>query len=234
MFEGFSPQTSDFLWSLALNNNRTWFLEHKEEFEAVLNRPFRALAAATHALMEARWPEQDFQLHIARIYRDARRAYGRGPYKDRLWFTIQRGERHAVGPMFWFELDGTSWSYGMGFWEDSAEQAEMFRRQIDADPARFERLIDGIAARGEFQLWGEAYKRPKGDRGEKLNPWYNRKHASVGYERAFGGELYGASLPELLADAYAGLMPMYRFYLEAYDALLESRAAQRGLALTEG
>ena len=37
MFQGFSQQTGDFLWSLAMNNDRTWFQAHKQEFETYLN-----------------------------------------------------------------------------------------------------------------------------------------------------------------------------------------------------
>lgn len=33
MFTGFTKQTSEFLWELAFNNERPWFLEHKEQFE---------------------------------------------------------------------------------------------------------------------------------------------------------------------------------------------------------
>ena len=31
MFEGFSPETVDFLWGIRLNNNREWFLAHKKD-----------------------------------------------------------------------------------------------------------------------------------------------------------------------------------------------------------
>ena len=78
MFEGFTTQTSDFLWELAFHNERPWFLEHKEQFEQVLNRPLKALAADTAALMEQRFPSRGFKLHVSRIYRDARRLFGRG------------------------------------------------------------------------------------------------------------------------------------------------------------
>ena len=46
-FDGFSPKTSEFLWELSFNNERTWFLAHKDEFERVLNAPFKALAEET-------------------------------------------------------------------------------------------------------------------------------------------------------------------------------------------
>ena len=44
MFEGFTQETSEFLWELSFNNERPWFLAHREQFERCLNRPFRALA----------------------------------------------------------------------------------------------------------------------------------------------------------------------------------------------
>ena len=44
MFQGFSKKTGEFLWELAFNNERPWFLAHKDEFEEYVNAPFKALA----------------------------------------------------------------------------------------------------------------------------------------------------------------------------------------------
>ena len=44
MFEGFSPETIDFLWGIRFNNNREWFQSHKAEYEKHLYRPMVALA----------------------------------------------------------------------------------------------------------------------------------------------------------------------------------------------
>ena len=153
MFSGFSQATGDFLWGLSMNNDREWFNAHRDEYEAHLNGPFRALALETLALLQQRFPEQDFQVHIARIWRDARRLFGRGPFKDHLWFSIQSGDRHAKGPMFWFELDPTGWSYGVGNWEDAADVGAAWRALIDADPARFE---------GPLQAMGRDLQAPQG------------------------------------------------------------------------
>lgn len=226
MFQGFSQATGDFLWSLAMNNDRTWFLAHKPEFEEVLNQPFRALAFDALRELQARVPEEPFQVHLSRIYRDARRLFGRGPYKDHLWFAIYSGEHHTVGPMFWFEIGAMSWTYGMGIWEDSADVTAAWRAAIDADPARFEAIVKDIAARGPYRLWGETYKRPKADRGELLNPWYNRRHFSVGYEQGYGGPLYTEALPGALADGYHALMPMYTFMKEVCNDVLIQRAGR--------
>ena len=226
MFHGFSQATGDFLWGLSMNNDRTWFNAHRDDYEAHLNQPFRALAADTLSIMQARYPDLEFQTHISRIWRDARRLFGRGPFKDHLWFSMHSGAGRPSGPMFWFELGGMGWSNGMGIWEDAADVASAFRARVDGDPARFEGLVKAIAARGPYTLWGEAYKRPKGDRGEIINPWYNRKHFSVGWERGYGGPLYTDALPQLLADDFTFLMPMYRFLSEVYNDVLIERAGR--------
>jgi len=226
MFQGFSQATGDFLWGLSMNNDRTWFEAHRQEYEAHLNQPFRALALQTLEALQQRFPEQDFQVHIARIWRDARRLFGRGPFKDHLWFSIQSGDRHARGPMFWFELEGTGWTWGVGNWEDAADVAEAWRARIDADPARLERIVRDIAARGPYRLYGEAYKRPKADRGELLNPWYNRRHLSVGREQGYGGVMYTDRLPAFLAEEFAALMPLYRLLQEVWNDVLIRRAGR--------
>lgn len=216
MFNGFSQKTSSFLWDLAFNNERPWFLEHKQEFEDCLNQPFRALAKDTFQRMQERFPELSCELHIARIYRDARRLFGRGPYKDHLWFSIKCDPRLLSGPMFWFEIGAADYSYGMGFYDASAAHMECYRRLIDANPARFERIAADIEACGEFSIFGEEYKRPKGDKGELINRWYNRKRIGVECCRDFGEELFDPRLPEKLVDSYEKLMPLYNFCIEFY------------------
>ena len=32
MFEGFSPETIDFLWGIRMNNNREWFQANKKTY----------------------------------------------------------------------------------------------------------------------------------------------------------------------------------------------------------
>lgn len=216
MFEGFSQKTSDFLWELSFNNERPWFLAHKEEFEQVLNRPFKDLARQTFELMRLRFPELDCRLHVARIYRDARRLHGRGPYKDHLWFSIKKTDALLEGPTFWFEIGAADYSYGMGFYSANAEQMAHFRRLVDANPAAFERLALRIAAHKEFVLTGEEYKRPKGAYEGIVGQWYNRKQLGLECSRDFGGDALSPELPEILVDGFAKLMPMYEFFLRFY------------------
>lgn len=210
-----TPRAMDFLLELSINNERPWFLAHKEEFEEVLHRPFKELSEETLRLMAKRFPECGFGVHVSRIYRDARRLFGRGPYQDHLWFSLQREDCKNTGPMLWFEVGLSGTSHGLGYWDRSAAQAEAFRKKIDSDPERFEALLPSIPDRERSRLWGDEYKRPKGRYSGLIDPWYNRKQASVGYDDYFGQELFSDRLPELLAESFSGLIPLYHYLMEA-------------------
>lgn len=220
-----SPRAMDFLMELSINNERPWFAEHKEEFEAVLHRPFKELAQETCAIMRERCPDCSFGVHVSRIYRDARRLFGRGPYHDHLWFSLQREDCRSQGPMLWFEFGLSGTSHGLGYWERSAEQAQAFRSKIDSDPGRFEDLLLCVPDRDRSRLWGDEYKRPKGHYSDIIDPWYNRKQASIGYDDYFGEELFTDRLPQLLAGSFCGLMGLYHYMMEA--AGLELRQQHR-------
>ena len=216
MFSGFSEKTGAFLWDVAFNNERPWFLAHKQEFEDFVNSPLKALAADTYSQMSLRFPDFAGNVHISRIYRDARRLFGRGPYKDHLWFTIQDSAVLHNGPSFWFEVAPSSYGCGMGFYGAFPAQMEAYRRLIDANPARFLRLAQALERKG-WPLEGEVYKRPKALHDDALiDSWYNRKYVSVSRSFDWGNAAYTDALPGVLADAFAELMPMYRFLMEVY------------------
>jgi uncharacterized protein (TIGR02453 family) len=211
MFTGFCKETSEFLWELAFHNERPWFQEHKETFEKVLNEPFKALAAETYALLCEKYPDDPFRLHAARIYRDARRLYGRGPYKENLWFTIwEEPSDDMGGPVFWFEINKAFYAFGTGFW-GGAEQMELYRKTIDANPPAFERVIRKIEKNKMFTVDGETYKREKGNYSGSLAHWYNLRHISVSCRKDFGGDLFSEALPGILVERYSELMPLFRY-----------------------
>ena len=228
-FTGFTSETGEFLWELAFHNEKPWFEAHREQFLRAVKEPFDALAKETLALMRQKHPNEPYCLHISRIYRDARRLFGRGPYKDHLWFSIKASQVLLEGPMFWFEVGAADYSYGMGFYSATPAQMEAFRRSIDANPERFRRIAEGVKRRG-YKLDGEEYKRPKKLRGDALiDGWYNRKR--IGLEKSFdlGGDAFSQKLPEILVSAYAELMPMYEYFMEIYRACPETgRPAPRG------
>src|SRR5699024_2972284 len=92
MFQGFSGDTVDFLWGTRFNNERAWFEAHKEDYRAHLLAPMKELAAEVYDRFTEQCSDLALICKVSRIYRDARRLFGRGPYKDHLWLSIHRPE----------------------------------------------------------------------------------------------------------------------------------------------
>lgn len=215
MFGGFSEKTSEFLWELSFNNERPWFAQHKAEFEQYMNTPFKALAKDVYDSLADAFPTPGWQVHVSRIYRDSRRLYGRPPFNDHLWFTLWRSDLDKYAPCFWFELDPRCYRYGMGFWALKSDYMQVYRSCIEANPARFERIVLDVAKQ-DYNLKGELYKKPKGDLGEIINPWYNRKSISLEHYEDFGGEILYPDFAEKLSSRFNKLMPVYSFMCDFY------------------
>ena len=211
-FTGFTPDTSAFLWDLAFHNERPWFNENKQRFLTVLKEPFDALGRETLSLIEERFPDRPWQLHISRIYRDARRLFGRGPYKDHLWLTIWESADRRDNPAFWFEISASGWQYGVGFFEAQPSEMEDYRRFIRENPAAMEKLDRRLRSHKNWDLIGPDYKRPKGDVGERLNRWYNKRWMGLSAEYDFEGDVLSPDLPRILADEFTAMMPFYEFF----------------------
>ena len=212
MFAGFTQETSDYLWELSFNNERPWFQAHKETFERVLNEPFKALARDTYEELCARLPDEAFAVHISRIYRDARRLFGRGPYKDHMWLVIAKPhEDHLGHPAFYFEIAPNYFSYGCGCWDMTPETTAKLRARIDRDPKKLAAIARKID-KSKFSLYGEEYKRPKGDVGKLLNPWYNRKNIGVSYDDNCEGVLFTPELADEILEGFRFLIPFYEYF----------------------
>ena len=214
-FQGYTQGTVDFLWGLRLNNERSWFLAHKGECLELVDAPTRALAAQLTEEMTRAYPKLGLECKVSRIYRDARRLYGRGPYKDHLWLSLRRpAEQEGAIPCFFFEVAPERYSYGMGCWDPTPLTMAKLRARIDRDPKPLERLARQVKRRGEFALEGEEYKRPKGDPGPLLSPWYNRRQISLCRDCNCEGAFFGPELAHQVLEGWRSLVPLCRWMRE--------------------
>ena len=213
MFTGYCEKTLDFLWGIRFNNDRDWFLAHKEDYLRYVNEPTQALGREVYDRFTEKFPRLGLNLHVCRIYRDARRLHGHGPYKDHLWLTIRPDQDvWSRQPVFWFEITPEGWSYGVGFWNASAQTMAAMRRDIDENPQRLEKLARRLVRDGTFQLQGQDYARKKGDPSPLLSPWYNKKDISIGCSRPFDDLLCSPQLPDTLTEGFLFLEPYYQYF----------------------
>ncbi len=214
MFQGFSQETVDFMWGIRFNNERSWFEAHKSDYQTCFLEPMKELGFQVQGALLDRFPKSGLNLKISRIYRDARRLFGRGPYKDHLWLSLFRFGSETGGdhPVLWFELAPEGWSYGMGFWCAQPVLMEKHRARIDADPKPLLKLENKLAKQKEFALEGPEYKRQKTCGEPKLTRWYNKKSFSVGHEEELTEFIYTPELAERLVEGFSFLMPYYDYF----------------------
>ena len=212
MFNGFSQDAVDFLWGIRFHNERSWFLEHKEDYQTFVEAPLRQLADGVGQRMEEDYPRLGLEKKVSRIYRDARRLHGRGPYKDHMWFSLRRRtQAEGAEPCFYFEIAPEYYSFGMGCYDPTPLTMAKLRARIDRDPAPLEKLARRLERQKEFVLEGECYKRPKGNPGPLLAPWYNRRQLVIASDHNCEGLLFQPELEEQVLEGFRFLEPYYRY-----------------------
>ena len=173
----------------------------------------RELGSELFDAIAAAYPTQSLKLHVCRIYRDARRLFGRGPYKDHLWFCVRTGDQDWTGrPTFYFEIAPDYYSYGMGFWAASAALMTRYRQQIDRDPRPLEKLVRAFNRQEVFQLNGPDYVRSKGQVSGLLRPWYQKKSLTLSHEVPLDESLYSPDFASRVTEDLKTLLPFYRYF----------------------
>lgn len=214
MFQGFSDQTMDFLWGIRFNNDRTWFAQHKEEYQTHLLTPMKALADELYDFLREQHPDTGLICRVSRIYRDARRLHGRGPYKDHLWFSIERpSEDKCNEPCFWFEISPDGWSYGCGMFGPRPATMNALRNQATANPKKLSTLTRTLQKQDEFLLTGAEYKRPKPAPNDLLAPWFAKKSMALSHDAPVEEVLYSRDLVTQMQAGYTFLTPYYQHFV---------------------
>lgn len=212
-FQGYTQETVDFLWGIRFNNERGWFMEHKQDYQEHLLAPTRALAEQVYDAIHEMCPDDPFLLKLSRIYRDARRLHGQGPYKDHLWFCIRTGDEDWTGrPTFYFEIAPDYYSYGMGFWSPKASLMEAYRKGIDEKPEELARLVRRFNRQTHFVLAGPEYARSKGEVSELLRPWYQKKSVNLQHELPPDERIFSPELAQDMIKGFEELMPFYKYF----------------------
>ena len=210
MFEGFSPETIDFLWGIRMNNNKEWFTANKKTYVDYVYEPMKALGKE---LFQPFLDRPGNILKVSRIYRDAR-MHPPEPYKESLWICIRQDvEWWAENPCLYFEVNPEGVSYGFFIWKPRTAALEEFRRYITAYPDEFLELIRSTEEAVGQPILADTYKRPKPTENKALEPYFAWR-GQIGCTRdiAPGPEMFGPELKKEVADFFEKLTPLYDFF----------------------
>lgn len=210
MFEGFSPETIDFLWGIRMNNNREWFAENKKNYVNYLYEPMKALGKE---LFEPFLDTPGNVLKVSRIYRDARMHHPL-PYKESLWISIRKDvDWWAENPCLYFEITPEGISYGFCLWKPRVSVLEQMRKEWAAQPHQFLELIKGTEETTGVPITADLYKRPKPTDNPDLERFFAWKgNISCVIEEPVGPEIFGPELVNRVREHLTKLIPLYEYF----------------------
>ena len=212
MFEGFSPETVDFLWGIRMNNNREWFLANKKQYVDFLYEPMKALGKE---LFQPFLDKPGELLKVSRIYRDARLHHPL-PYKESLWICIRQDVAWwAENPCLYFEITPDGISYGFFIWQPRVATLNDFRQAIAAKPEEFLQIVEQVEAATGMPITAELYKRPKPCDDPRLAPYFAWKNQiACVREEEIGPGLFTPELAVRVRDLLEKLIPLFDYFTQ--------------------
>ena len=136
-FEGFKPETIDFMWELRMNNSKEWMDANRERYKEVLKEPFDVFAAELAELSPMFCGEKS-KYSVSRINRDIRYSKDKSPYRPNRWVVLYdekfRGTEWKLHPSFYFELDPEGYTHGLGMWCATPSFLTAYRKKNRKQP----------------------------------------------------------------------------------------------------
>lgn len=154
----FSDRSFRFLRALARNNDRTWFQDHKADYEAHVRKPFLAL------LTDLQAPLREVSEHyrsdpktvggsLFRIHRDTRFSNDKAPYKN--WQgarLFHERSKEVEAPSFYLHLQPGHCFIGAGLWHPEPETLRRVRQFIVDNPGSWAAAAHAKPFRKRFDL----------------------------------------------------------------------------------
>lgn len=165
-FTAFKPSLLTFLRQLEKNNNREWFNDNKERYEALVREPALDFISAMGQPLAnisgyfVAVPKKTGG-SLMRPYRDTRFAKDKTPYKTNvgIQFRHERGKDvHAPG--FYFHIDPKEVFIGAGIWRPESSALRAIREAMVERPKDWRAVRNQRTFKRHYDLAGDSLKTP--------------------------------------------------------------------------
>ena len=160
----FSVGTFDFLETLAANNKRDWFADHKQDYEDQVRSPALALIEAVGKNLPQFAPHftadsRKMGGSLMRVYRDTRFGKDKTPYKTNIGIQF----RHETGkdvhaPAYYVHISAAQCFIGVGIWHPQSDTLLNIRQLIADKPELWLAARDDAQFSRWFALAGDSLK----------------------------------------------------------------------------
>ena len=223
-FRGFPPDTLDFLFELASNNNREWFTRNKHRYEDFVVAPSLDFIAA----VGERMPKLSEEItcipkrvggSLFRIYRDVRFAHDKRPYKTNIGIHFRHTQaRNAHAPGYYLHIGVDECFVGGGMWRPDSAALQRIRTRIVEKPEEWKKLLRGRKFKRDFELGGEKLKRPpKGFPPEHEYVEYLKQKSFIGIANFDHGLVLDPDIVDYALEMYTTAQPLMRFLCDSQE-----------------
>lgn len=159
----FTPELFRFLTRLKRNNNRDWFLAHKDEFETYARQPALCFIADFAAPLRKISPylvadARPSRGSLFRIHRDTRFAHDKRPYKTNVAMRFSHAGKNVHSPGFYLHLEPGGCFAASGLWHPEPPTLLKVRNAIVSRPNAWRKVH-------ELLNWDDASKLSRPPRG---------------------------------------------------------------------
>lgn len=214
------PGLFEFLEGLAQNNDRAWFEDNKQRYEADVRGPLLSFV-------------EDFDVHLKqisphftadarkvggslfRIFRDVRFSKDKSPYKTNAGVHFRHeAAKNAYAPGYYLHLDPNQSFIGVGIWQPDTTSARAIREAIAREPE------DWLAAKrgkfGKFTMGGDTIKRrPSGVSADHICLNDIMRRDWIGVAEVSRSTLYSKGFMAQFAKTCESATPFMRFLTQA-------------------
>jgi len=216
--------TVKFLKDLTKNNNRDWFEENRNSFEAA-KKDFESFI---EIVLKKYSPRDDdittlkAKECLFRINRDVRFAKDKSPYKNNMGASISRGGKKSLFAGYYFHCQPGKSFAGGGVWMPEAQETKKIRQEVDYCLGEFKSILGSKKFKsvyGELER-SEEYALvniPKGY--EKDNPAaeYLKLKSWIAMRPLTDAELTSKALEKIVLEAFDTLRPLVKFLNRAIE-----------------
>jgi len=160
----FSADTFSFLETLAANNNRDWFADHKQDYEDKVRTPALAFIDAVGECLPLTAPHfvadnRKMGGSLMRVYRDTRFSKDKTPYKTNIGIQF----RHEAGkdvhaPGYYVHISAAECFVGVGIWHPPSDALAAIRNAMIDKPQAWTETRDHESFSRWFALSGSSLK----------------------------------------------------------------------------
>ena len=220
-FRGFPKKMITFYKNLSANNNREWFLAHKEDYEEYVVTPSRAFVTEMGQQLRRLSPAINAvpktNQSLFRINRDTRFSKDKRPYKTNLGFFFWEGSRpkrmECSGYYMHLEARDFFIAAGMHVFPKDVLTAYRERVQVPVEAKKLARILAKITAQEGYAVGGKTYKKtPRGYEANSENEELLKHSGLTAYtEFPIPDCLHTPELIDFCYDKYRTMAPVHKW-----------------------